>query len=93
MAYLVEGLLNFDQELMYRDYMFTNFANAGMCKLTDITDKYGKTLDDYVVPGNDNPNMQQRVYAYLKNEVGVSGDDLDSVISILHENTADNIYA
>lgn len=93
LAYLVEGLLNFDQELMYRDYMFTNFANAGMCKLTDITDRYGKTIDDYVVPGKDNPNMQQRVYAYLKNEVGIEGSTLDSVISILHENRADNIYA
>ncbi len=93
LAYLVEGLLNFDQNLMYRDYMFTNFADAGMCKLSDVTDRYGRTIDEYVVPDNDNPNMQQRVYAYLKNVVGVASTDLDSVISILHENRADDIYA
>ena len=93
LAYLVEGLLGFELEHMQRDYMFTNFADAGMCKITDVADRYGQTIDYYAVPGNDNPTLQQRIYAYLKNEVGVSTTDLDSVISILHENRADNIYA
>ena len=35
LAFLLEGLLGFDQDVMNRDYMFTNFANAGMCKLQD----------------------------------------------------------
>ena len=79
MAYLIEGLLGFDQETMYRDYMFTNFANAGMCKLTDITDRYGKTLDEY--PNGD--TLQQKVYNYLHEEIGVSTNYLDSIINIL----------
>ena len=79
MAYLIEGLLGFDQETMYRDYMFTNFANAGMCKLTDITDRYGKTLDEY--PNGD--TLQQKVYNYLNQEIGVPTDYLDNIINIL----------
>ena len=79
MAYLIEGLLGFDQETMYRDYMFTNFANAGMCKLTDITERYGKTLDEYP-NGN---TLQEKVYNYLNQEIGVSKDNLDSIINIL----------
>ena len=79
MAYLVEGLLGFDQETMYRDYMFTNFANAGMCKLTDITDRYGKTLDDYP-NGN---TLQEKIYNYLNQEIGVPTDYLDNIINIL----------
>ena len=78
MAYLIEGLLGFDQETMYRDYMFTNFANAGMCKLTDITDRYGKTLDDYT-----GSNLQEKTYNYLRDEIGVATEYLDSVINIL----------
>ena len=79
MAYLIEGLLGFDQETMYRDYMFTNFANAGMCKLTDITDRYGKTIDEYT-SGN---TIQEKVYNYLNQEIGVSTTDLDKIINIL----------
>lgn len=79
LAYLVEGLLGFDQETMYRDYMFTNFADAGMCKLTDITDRYGKTLDEY--PNGD--TLQEKIYNYLNQEIGVSKEYLDSVINIL----------
>ena len=79
LAYLVEGLLGFDKEIMYRDYMFTNFADAGMCKLTDITDRYGKTIDEY---GSGN-TLQEKTYNYLNEVVGVSKEDLDSVIKIL----------
>ena len=79
MAYLIEGLLGFDQETMYRDYMFTNFANAGMCKLTDITDRYGKTLDEYP-NGN---TLQEKIYNYLNAEIGVPTDYLDNIINIL----------
>ena len=79
LAYLVEGLLGFDQETMYRDYMFTNFADAGMCKLTDITDRYGKTLDDY----ESGSTLQEKVYNYLNQEIGVPTEYLDKVINIL----------
>ena len=79
LSYLIEGLLGFDQETMYRDYMFTNFADASMCKLTDITDRYGKTLDEY----ENGSTLQEKVYNYLNLEVGVAKEYLDSVINIL----------
>ncbi len=79
LSYLLEGLMGFDQETMYRDYMFTNFANAGMCKLTDITDRYGKTIAEYT----NGESLQEKVYNYLNEVVGVSTTDLNSVINIL----------
>ena len=79
LAYLVEGLMGFEQEHMYRDYMFTNFADAGMCKITDITDRYGKTIDEY----SDGDTLQKKVFNYLNKEVGVSADDLYKVITNL----------
>lgn len=79
MAYLIEGLLGFDQEIMYRDYMFTNYSQAGMCKLKDdIKDRYGKTLDSY-----EGETLQEKVYNYLNNVIGVSKENLDTIINIL----------
>ncbi len=78
-SYLVEGLLGFDQETMYRDYMFTNFSDAGMCKITDITTRYGKTLEDY----ENGSNINEKVYNYLNEVIGVSKENLDNIISIL----------
>ena len=77
-AYLIEGLMGFDQETMYRDYMFTNFSNAGMCKLTDITDRYGKTIDEY-----SEGTLQQKTFKYLNEVIGVSSDKLNHIIEIL----------
>lgn len=76
LAFLVEGLVAGNWEMMYRDYMFTNFANAGMCKMTDITERYGKTLLEGYYYDN-------CVYEYLENEVGIEKVTLNKVISIL----------
>ena len=78
LAYLTEALLGFEEETLYRDYMFTNFANAGMCKITDISDKYGKTISEY-----EGESLQNKTYKYLNEVVGVSTETLDSVINIL----------
>ena len=79
LSYLIEGLMGFDQETMYRDYMFTNFADAGLCKLTDVTDRYGKTLDEY----EHGETLQEKVYNYLNEVIGVSKENLDTIITIL----------
>ena len=79
LSYLIEGLLGFNQEMMYRDYMFTNFANAGMCKMSDVTSRYGKTLDEY----EQGTELQEKVYYYLNQEIGVTTAELDHIIEIL----------
>lgn len=79
LSYLIEGLMGFDQETMYRDYMFTNFADAGLCKITDITDRYGKTIAEYA----NGETLQEKVYNYLNEVIGVSKEKLDNIITIL----------
>ena len=78
LAYLVEALLGCSQEVLYRDYMFTNFANAGMCKIEDIDSRYGQTINEY-----EGTSLANKTYKYLNEVVGVSTSTLDSVISIL----------
>ena len=81
LAYLIEGLLGFEQEIMYRDYMFTNFSNAGMCKLNDdIINRYGATLEAY-----EGANLQEKVFNYLKDVIGVSESNLNTIINLLKE--------
>ena len=81
LAYLLEALMGFDEELLMRDYMFTNFANAGLCKPADITGtgRYVPTLTSY----EHGDTLQEKVYNYLQNEVDISKATLDSVIDIL----------
>ena len=78
LAYLIEGLLC-DGMTMHRDYMFTNFANAGMCKITDLTDtgRYEKTIMEY------NTFNDNKVFAYLNEVVGISETTLNTVIRLL----------
>ena len=50
-----------------------------MCKLEDdILKRYGKTLDDY-----EGTDIQNKTYNYLHQEIGLSEETLNSVISIL----------
>lgn len=79
MAYLIEGLLGVSEEKMMRDYMFTNFSKAGMCKATDITTRYGKTLSEY----ENGDTLKEKIYNYLINEVTIPQETLDKVIDIL----------
>ena len=79
MAYLIEGLLGFDQETMYRDYMFTNYADAGMCKMSDINDRYGDTLNKY----ENGTTINEKIYNYLSEVIGVSLTNLKKIIDIL----------
>ena len=81
LAYLIEGLMGFDQEIMYRDYMFTNFSNAGMCKLQDdvlSSSRYGYTLANY-----EGDTISEKVYNYLNNVIGLTTTQLNRIINIL----------
>ena len=80
LAYLVEALCGFDQESLYRDYMFTNFANAGMAKLDEVTAsyRYGTTLAEY-----EGENINEKTYNYLNEVIGVEKAQLDKIIQLL----------
>lgn len=80
LAYLVGALCGFDQETLYRDYMFTNFANAGMCKITDLTDRYAKTLDEY-----EGTDLEHKTFYYLHDVIGLENETLENVIEILRD--------
>ena len=79
MAYLIEALCGMEEEYLYRDYLFSNFAKiSGMCEISDIDDKYGATIKEY--EGN---SLQEKTFNYLNKEIGVSVDNLNTIRSIL----------
>ena len=79
MAYLIEALCGMDEEYLYRDYLFSNFAKiSGMCEISDIDDRYGDTLKSY-----NGTSLQEKTYNYLKDVIGVSEANLRSIQNIL----------
>ena len=79
MAYLVEALCGMNEEDLYRDYLFSNFAKiSGICEVSDIDDRYGATIKNY-----EGATLQEKTYNYLNQEIGVSVQNLDSIKNIL----------
>lgn len=79
LSYLIEGLMGNSEELLMRDYMFSNFADAGYAKPDEVNNRYGKTLKQYET----GDTLQEKIYNYLNAEVGISAQTLDKVIEIL----------
>ena len=75
-TYLINGLLGVEQEDLFRDYLLTNFGGSTR-DMSYITGVYVKTLDEY---DNGNGTLQERIYKYINEEIGVSADKLDAVI-------------
>jgi len=79
MAYLIEALCGVEEEYLYRDYLFSNFAKiSGICEPKDIDDRYGNTIKGY-----EGSSLQEKTYNYLNNVIGVSKDTLDTIKNIL----------
>ena len=79
MAYLVEALCGMNEEDLYRDYLFSNFAKiSGICEVSDIDDRYGATIKNY-----EGATLQEKTYNYLNQEIGVSAQNLDNIKNIL----------
>lgn len=79
MAYLIEALCGIEEEYLYRDYLFSNFAKiSGICKTEDIDDRYGATLKAY-----EGETLQEKTYNYLNKVIGVSTEKLDAIKDIL----------
>ncbi len=81
MAYLIEALCGVSEENIYRDYLFSNFAKiSGMCDVKDIDDRYGATIKAY-----EGDSLQNKVYHYLNEVIGVSETNLKAIQDILIE--------
>ena len=78
-TYLLNGLLGVSKEDLLRDYCITGFAGEDYLRTPDgILDKYVKTLDEYV-----GDTLADRIYNYLNRVIGISTDDLDSIIEYM----------
>ncbi len=79
MAYLIEALCGMEEEYLYRDYLFSNFAKiSGICKTEDIDDRYGATIKAY-----EGETLQEKTYNYLNKVIGVTTEKLDAIKDIL----------
>ena len=88
LAYLIKGLLGIEEEMLYRDFLFSNFYNIGSpVKLESVyyaanpnaTTKYAN-----VIKQTEGDTLKEKIYNYLSSDkVGVSTETLDAIINIL----------
>ena len=75
-SYLLNGLCGVGKEQLLRDYFLTNFSQQSTYRdFNKISGKYVKTLDAY-----HGENLNEKIYNYLKEEIGVSDENLNAII-------------
>ena len=81
LAYLVEALMGESQNSLYMDYLFSSLsAYTNRVNRTGIDGQYGSTLSKY---GDASLTLQEKVYAYLNEVIGLSSQNLDLVKQLL----------
>lgn len=81
LAYLVEALLGVDSTSLYMDYLYSSLSSYdNRVNRRGIDDNYGYTLKKYKT---DEMSLSEKVYSYLNEVIGLSGETLDSVIDNL----------
>ncbi len=86
MAFLINALLGVGTNDLELDYMFTNFTEYGGSLLNinkDVRNRYMSTIAKY--KSDELTNFADKTYAYLNEQIGVSTQNLDKIISLLTE--------
>ena len=88
LAYLIKGLLGIEEEMLYRDFLFSNFYNIGSpVKLESIyyaTNPNATTRYVNVIKQADGDTLKDKIFNYLSSDkVGVPTSTLDSIINYL----------
>ena len=88
LAYLIKGLLGIEEEMLYRDFLFSNFYNIGSpVKLESVyyaTNPNATTKYANVIKQTEGESLKDQIYNYLSSDkVGVSTQTLDTIINLL----------
>lgn len=79
-AFLLLAFLGVEEDVLYRDYLFSNFANIGGTRSPNTITKYLN-----LVKSCSGSTLAEKTYNYLKTQVGVPTSELDAIRSILLE--------
>lgn len=86
-AFVIKGLLGVEEEFLKKDFIFSNFYNIGSSvKLESIEytiNPSAVTRYVNVLKQESGDTLQEKIYNYLHNKIGVSEEDLNSIINIL----------
>ena len=78
-TYTLNGLLGVSREDLVRDYLITNFSYQQKYR-APLSGAYIATYDNYT-----GATLQEKIYNYLHNEIGVPTSQLDFIINYLTE--------
>ena len=78
-SYLINGLLGVQQNLLYKDYLFSNLGQIGKPRVLDnLKEEYGDTIDAL-----EGKNLSQKIEAFML-QIGVKQSTIDSLKTILY---------
>ena len=78
-TYTLNGLLGVGRQDLIRDYLITNFSYQQKYR-APLTNAYVATYDNYT-----GATLQEKIYNYLAQEIGIPTADLDFIIGYLTE--------
>lgn len=84
LAFAIEALLGVNEDMLLRDYLFTNFSDInGVCKYSDVFSgiKIGGCIRNYATGST----FKEKAYNYLAEEIQIPTQKLDAIISLLSE--------
>lgn len=79
-SYLLKGLLGQDENEIYKDYLFTNFTYSNAVDVQNIIDSYVANIK-----ASSGELLKDKISHYLQDTIGVSGQEISSIISILQD--------
>lgn len=87
-AYLIKGLMGVDEDMIYRDFLFSDFYNIGSpVKLESIyyeANPNAVTRYVNVIKQTEGATLKDKIFNYLtSNKVGVPADALNNMMAIL----------
>ena len=86
-AFVVKALLGIEEEMLKKDFIFSNFYNIGtQVKLDSIEYTINPNAESKflnIIKKEEGENLKEKTYNCLLNRVGVEKEQIDKIIEIL----------
>lgn len=89
-AFIIKGLLGVSEEYLKKDFIFSNFyqisTDGTKVAIKDIEWPTGESRFVNSLKLEEGDTLQEKIYNYMHNKIGVSEENLNSLINILKVN-------
>lgn len=86
-AIVLKGLLGVEEEFLKKDFIFSDFYNIGSPVRLESIQHANPAADKLMnsLKAAEGDTLQEKIYNFLQSKIGVSKENIDSIIDILKE--------